>query len=70
MHRVVWPSQMVNQPRSNCSQLRLEPRSKACTCRISITNEMPVMMSGITMGADTMPVNKVLPRKRLMRARA
>jgi hypothetical protein len=32
--------------------------------------ERPVITSGITMGADTMPAKSVLPRKRLMRASA
>jgi len=52
-----WPSQMVSAPRSG------KPNQRCIDTNIN-SSDNPMITSGITKGALTMPLNKVRPLKR------
>ena len=60
----MWAMVMVVTPRPR------GPPIKSSSATNSNSNDRPVITSGITSGAEVIPLNRILPRKRPMRASA
>ena len=58
-----WPSQIVSMPRSGKPTPNAASVARCSETSIS-SSDRPMITSGMTSGAATMPANSVLPKKR------